>query len=366
MDIPALKRKFDDAVSPFKGKDKKTVLKNGSFNRETLIETVFSLIDVCEGVFTAESKSNSLLNAKDIALACAETTEAVLKKFLPQQGTFTNSAPAVSTKSRPSDASHVLVVEEKGSDDGKFTTTTWSDVVRNSISEKLKDVQVSSTTVNRQGQGCIFLPSEKACADAKKALDSDFKLTATPKNGNKLWPKLKIHNVPADCTKELLQSMIVSKNPGVSHALSSNEHAKLSVIFVEKKHNFAVLKVTPDVREEIMKSASIFVGMSSLFVTDHFYIERCFACQRFGHKQESEDCPAKGSNEVCMFCAGSHKTSDCRKKTSKLCANCARSSSHAYKINAKFHISSSNLCPVYQKEVEKLKMKTCYDIKNYI
>ena len=386
MDIPSLKKKFDDAVSPFKGKEKENIQKNGSFDRKMLIETVFALIDVCENAFDVQTQQSC--NTENIAEACAERTEAVLRKFMEKTTTQTEkcaertesvlrkflvktSSPTdtanAASKMRDSDVSHVLVVENKDSDSERYTSATWSDVVRSSISNKLKDVPVSNTIVNRQGQGCIFLPSEKACADAKKALDSDFKLSATEKNSNKLWPKLKVHNLPtADCTVDDLHDMIVSKNPDVNNVLSVNSHAKLSVIFIDKKHNFAVLKVTPDVREVIMKRARLFVGMSSLFVSDHYHVERCYACQQFGHKQGSESCPAKNSHEVCVFCAGSHKSSDCRNKTCQLCANCAKSSSHTQKKNAKFHSASSTNCPVYQKEVEKLKLKICLDVKNYV
>lgn len=365
MDVPSLRKKFDDAVAPFKGKDKKTILKNSSFDRQTLTETVFSLMNVCDSLF--DCKNTCSADTEKLAVAVAERTGAILKKLLPEQSNIVDPKPIAAAGIRESDTTHVLVVEDKNSEGEKFTRETWSDVVKSSISKKLKDVPVSNTTVNSQGQGCIFLPSEKACTDAQKALDEDYKLSAAPKNSSKQWPKLKVHNVPsADCTSDELCEMIVSKNPDVQKLLSDNESARLSVIFIEKKYNFAVLKVTPDVRALIMKRARVFVGMNSLLVSDHFHVERCFACQKYGHKQDSEICPAKSSGPVCALCAGSHKSSDCREKTSQLCANCASSSSHIQKKNAKFHCSSSKECPVYQRELQKLKSKTCFDEKNYM
>ena len=66
-------KNIDDAVSPFKGKYMKTILKNGSFTRDTLIETVFSLMEVCERLITLENEISGSLNGKDIAMACNGT-----------------------------------------------------------------------------------------------------------------------------------------------------------------------------------------------------------------------------------------------------------------------------------------------------
>ena len=58
MDIPLLKKKFDDAVSPFKGKEKRNIQKNGSFDSQMLIETVFTLIDVYESAFDVHTQQS--------------------------------------------------------------------------------------------------------------------------------------------------------------------------------------------------------------------------------------------------------------------------------------------------------------------
>ena len=51
--LRTLKVKYDDAMFPFKGKDKTVVLKNGSFDRKMLIDTVFALNTVCIALLDA-------------------------------------------------------------------------------------------------------------------------------------------------------------------------------------------------------------------------------------------------------------------------------------------------------------------------
>ena len=88
---------------------------------------------------------------------------------------------------------HIVVVENH---EGNFSEDSWATVVKNKVSSKLKSVPVHKTVLNKKGQGCIFLPSEKEKHKAIEMLKSDFKVTpSNPASSKKLSPKLKIHNL---------------------------------------------------------------------------------------------------------------------------------------------------------------------------
>ena len=54
--------------------------------------------------------------------------------------------------------------------------------------------------------------------------------------------------------------------------------------------------------------------MESLYITDNYHDDKCFACRGFGHRQDSEFCPKKEGTPVCVYCAGAHWSSQCAHK----------------------------------------------------
>ena len=69
---------------------------------------------------------------------------------------------------------HIVVVKNY---EGNFSEDSWATVVKNKVSSKLKSVPVHKTVLNKKGQGCIFLFSEKEKYEAIEVLKSDFKVT---------------------------------------------------------------------------------------------------------------------------------------------------------------------------------------------
>ena len=105
----------------------------GSFTSEALIDTGFSITDVCAILQNADSESLRGLNAKDFVWRATDKVTQVSKNY------------------REYDVRGVLALKKEETDDGKVTNIPWTDKVRNSKSIKLKVVQFCSTTVSRKG-----------------------------------------------------------------------------------------------------------------------------------------------------------------------------------------------------------------------
>ena len=76
-----------------------------------------------------------------------------------------------------------------------FNEASCADVVESSISQKLHEIPVLKTVVNRQGEGCIFLPDEGSRHQAENLLSQDNTVDKSENKPNSFLPKLKVHNV---------------------------------------------------------------------------------------------------------------------------------------------------------------------------
>ena len=136
----------------------------------------------------------------------------------------------------------------------------------------------------------------------------------------------------------------------------------LEVIIIDEKYNTAVLKVSPEIRQEIIKQGKVFIDMEAHHIKDDWHLMQCFACQEFGHKQDSDLCKNKLSgNSCCLYCAEQHRSKDCGVKHNKArhkCANCLKSKNSHIRNGAYGHTAMSRDCPVYIKELNALKSRT--------
>ena len=362
MDLHTLKTKLHDASHNFRGKSKETILKNGSFDRKMLVDTALSLIKICDDL--VERNSCNTPNLDSIVDMFANKTETLMRRVVEEAGLIKTNQ----TENKIVGKKHVLVVQND--DEDKFSSEKWSDVVKNKISDKLKNVPVDKTLLTNDGKGCIFLPDEAALQEANIKLSSDLSVSKSTRSPTKILPKLSINNInPEEVTStEMLKENILQKNSVIAEKLSDDTRSKLDVVLIDKKKKKAILKVTPDIREIIMENERVFVNLESHHVTDSLHVEQCFHCQGFGHRSTSNRCPKKDSNPVCLFCASSHRSSNCNHKNnrSKLkCANCENSNNKEIKNRAKLHSAASKNCPIFEREVEFLRKKTSYDPKNY-
>ena len=358
MDLNTIKAKLTDASQNFRGKSKDNI----SATKKTLIDAVFSLIDIADSLVSTVERENSYI--EKLAKEFTVKTEGMLSKLMERNNIDAKNSECAETSSTEK---HVLVVDDLQED--KISPNKWTQVVKSDLSKKLKKMPVSKTVLSKNGKGCIFLPDEKALEDAKQALSENYRVNATTKKPSIILPKIKINNVKADSyeSNNDLRNEILAKNSSIKSVLENDANSKIDVIFIDKRNNSAMLKVTPNIREAIMKKQRIYLDLESHHVSDSFHVQQCYHCQSFGHKANSEYCPNKNSNPTCFYCGCAHKSSECFDKDDKSkhkCVNCNKSSNQTIKEGASKHNASSRNCPLYQKEIELIKAKTCYDSKN--
>ena len=267
---------------------------------------------------------------------------------------------------------HIVIVENS---EGSFFEDSWATVIKKKVADNLKKVPVHKAVLNKKGQECIFLPREKNKDEAMISLEKDFKMTpGKPFVPKKLLPKIKIHNL--DSLKfdqnEDMKKTILEKNIELRACLENNEKSLFELLFIAKNQNgtskYAIVKVTPDVRNLILTTGKIFIEMSSHRVSDHFHVEQCYKCQGYGHRSASKLCPLYNSNEsICLYCAGKHKSKLCplKKDTNQYnCCNCQNSRSKEIKKLAKSHTSTSSQCPTLQRELNRVKEINDTNTKN--
>ena len=115
----------------------------------------------------------------------------------------------------------------------------------------------------------------------------------------KLLSKIKIHNF--DSLKfdrnEDMKKAILEKNIELRTCLENSEKSLFELLFIVKNQNgtpnYAIVKVTPDVRNLILTTGKIFIEMSSHCISDHFHVEQCYKCQGYGHRSASKLCPLR-------------------------------------------------------------------------
>ena len=248
---------------------------------------------------------------------------------------------------------------DKGNEES-YDTTSWSEVTKQSINNKLKNIPVKKTNVTQSGKGYILLPSKEAQEQAETALKDDFKVTKSVTSSKKILPKLAILDVE-DYSKgdnALLRQAIIDKNDVVRSLVNADK--TLDVVYIDERKKHAILKVSPEIRNAIMKRGTIFIGMQSHTAKDHIHIIQCFACQKFGHKQGSQYCQIGAGKNHCLYCGGNHKSKECGVKNEPdkyNCVNCANSTNKHHKENA-CHTSTSRCCPFVIRERESALRRT--------
>ena len=334
-------------------KDIKVIHKNHEENVNDLLQK-FTLKIASEA---KNELTNQINEAKD-ELTC-----------LLSQTKQLNEKPKIMKKPIPNEK-QVLVVNIDENDivetsDKVKKSKTYSDKLKENLSLKLKNVPVSKSTLNREGQAILIFPTPESCSQAKNSLQNEFNVTNSDRKQKILLPRIKIHNLDpklslidkAELTKEIL-----TKNTSLKNA---NEN-EFQITFIDKKEHFAIAKVSPNIFQTLINNERIFISLSSHRVTEHFHAIQCFHCQKFGHTSSSPHC--SGNDEApkmtCLYCSKQHKSSLCPSKKIKKnhkCSNCIASEIHSIKNNAGNHTSTSKACPLYKKEIERLKSYTCYE-----
>ena len=326
-----------------------------------MVDTVFSLNEVCENLFNIVLK----LAGKNVSFGILiEKFENVVKSsfnnFSEEMNSklqVTNQGNAENNVAAPIETEkHIIVLKDKADEGKKFSTQSWSNVVKDTLNTELKEIPVEKSLLNKDGHGCLFFPNKTAQNEAKAVLEPLFSVTSDSRPKKSVMPKIKIFDVNCEVfnDKAVLKQAILDKNPGINDLFSNG--ASLEVVLV--KSNYAIIKVSPSIRKWILNSGRVFIGMEAHKIRDHFQPLQCFFCQGFGHKQGSENCKHFNNDQVhtCLYCSGNHFSRDCRVKntpSSHKCVNCCNSSDHRHKNNT-CHTSTSFKCPFVIAEINAL------------
>ena len=266
-----------------------------------------------------------------------------------------NSDLNVSTKHTTSSITNSVLVIDEFDDDvsEKENVETVEQVV---LSNK---IMIKDCYKNKSGKTVIVCNSDEQRSLLKSHISESLpKLSVkSPLISNKTItvagfnPKYNNHIVQTIIDQNVHVSSFLALNSSSNSATDYENHIK--VLFVKPLKNNAllsqvVLKVSSGVRDLIKYHGDkLLVGMKGCSVYDRFFVKRCFGCQKYGHIQAK--CPTP-SVKVCATCSGEHSTKNCNNSENPACANCK----HVNFLEHRHHASSTT-CPIFQKELEKVK-----------
>ena len=130
----------------------------------------------------------------------------------------------------------ILGVNEADIENSQTTQKkSFSAALKDNLTNKLKDIPVTSTTVTKQGKAILTFPSAEVCLQAKSSLQTDFQVSVSDKKAPIVQPRLKINHLVPELTsldKNELRTKIISKNDVLKNANES----EFDVTFIEKKN----------------------------------------------------------------------------------------------------------------------------------
>ena len=367
-----LKRSFNDVTSTFNLQGKTLAqLNTSAYKKEVLAEALITVIDIYQNTINLIEKDN---NPQDVVERIANKVQNAIAKMVPElvANVLKKDENTTTKEENIQDREkHVIILENKDDTEEKYDDSTWTQVVKRSISKKLKNIPVQKSVVTKSGQGCLFFPTKDDQAQAHSILQDEFKVSSSTNKVKLLLPKLKVSKIDESYKKEdneILKADILNKNPYL-RAFSSDTNV-FEVIIIDEKQHFCILKVSPSIREAIMKRGSIFINMESHTVKDQVHVIQCFRCQEHGHKKGENECKLKNDTKnICLYCSGDHESRNCgfKKDASHWnCSNCAHSKNPKYKMNSKGHTTTSSQCPYVIQQTKAIISRTQgLELKNF-
>ena len=343
---------------------------------------------------TLSSFKRDILEAIDEKLSAALTNNDVSNYTKSPQPLFTdivsnnpinivnNSSFSNQSQLQPKDTEReVLVLSPSEPNDGNKTSTDFVSKVKKTVTNTMKNVQVSKIQVNNtSGKISVTFPNSAARDAGLKSLEEKGNLNTlgySAKNANKLLPKITLNGVNSDILDDIdttgknideirdLQKVVIidqlnEKNPCIK-TLSELGHT-VQVVFVRKFASAPKLtigiKISAAIRTALLhtQNGSVFLGPQSYRFEDRFHYIQCYHCQLLGHTSV-KGCPKKDDQPVCLYCMQGHKSSECKLKNQPnkhCCAKCLASTNPDDNANYRTHNSASNDCPVIIREIRRL------------
>ena len=255
------------------------------------------------------------------------------------------------------------------------------------VEQALKSVPMNFLRTNRKSKKIIIsCPSDADKTKAKSLLAASEEVSShkmTVQDARKMLPKVTVSNIPNSIlsplhkgrqntslvdyrikAKDILTTKFLEKNHEIGELVLKNGDV-FQIVFVNTgvESTSVGIKVSPTIRNILMKNERIYIGNTSCKVFDRFDIRQCFYCQQFGHISANCQFKLEGEDQVCMFCSASHPTKDCSFKHDKSkhrCVNCSHTDNYALKQNCHTHHSGSDLCPLIISEKANIRKRTQY------
>ncbi|XP_068202425.1 uncharacterized protein [Palaemon carinicauda] len=168
--------------------------------------------------------------------------------------------------------------------------------------------------------------------------------SVTNKIIGKLFPKIRIENIPEYYANESIIDCIKDKNPWIENLVRNVNHFKMVTAMKTKISGLRhiVIKCSPKVRKNLkVRGDKLYVLDDYVMIYDNYHVVRCFKCQEFGHVIDK--CTGR---LVCPKCWEEHWMKDCTLFRAT-CLYC-----HGR------HITGNKSCKRYKEEEEKVKEAT--------
>ena len=115
---------------------------------------------------------------------------------------------------------HVLVINDLDNEDIK-EDKSFSTVLKNNLSDKLKGIPVSKAKINHKGEAILMFPSLETCSQAKESLQTTYDVKNSDRKQPVIMPRIKIHNLDPHLSqndKNELRNKILAKNEALKNA----------------------------------------------------------------------------------------------------------------------------------------------------
>lgn len=135
----------------------------------------------------------------------------------------------------------------------------------------------------------------------------------------KMKPRIILHDVPLNMTKEEIKSDIIALN------LDQLKDTDVDVVYTfppkkERDVVSCVVEVSPQIRAKLLGNSHVYINYSACRLEDYVRVLQCYKCLAFGHI--SKQCTASA---LCGHCAGPHEMRTCQRKSNvAACGNCKR------------------------------------------
>ena len=145
---------------------------------------------------------------------------------------------------------HTLLVEKTTeSGEEEIPENEWKTSIMKDVKTKLKHVPVLKAA-SSNGAAKLHFKTKEDLDKAQDALRVDYKVTSKSEDKKKLNPKLTIADIDPDVTSdEMLTDEILNKNEKIKCLKEAGE--VLKVVFFDKTQRYAVIQVSPKIREVI-------------------------------------------------------------------------------------------------------------------